>query len=75
MLQLPVTIQTAPNEPDFLKKIVTLKGTKPSLSHVQCFLYLLQDKSLFFMDHSWILSGQTLCTPNGGYLGVWGVEN
>ena len=35
-------IQTATNEPDFLKKVITLKGTEVSLSYVQSFLYLLQ---------------------------------
>ena len=34
-------IQTATNEPDFLKKIVTLKGAEASLSYVQCFLYFV----------------------------------
>ena len=33
-------------EPDFLKKGITLKGTKES--YVQCFLYLPQEMSLFF---------------------------
>ena len=35
-------IPTATNEPDFLKKVITLKGTDVSLSFVQCFLYILQ---------------------------------
>ena len=37
-------IQTATNEPDFLKELITLKGTEASMSYVQCFmiLYLLQ---------------------------------
>ena len=34
-------IQAAANEPYFLKKVVTLKGTEVSSSYVQCFLYLL----------------------------------
>ena len=33
-------IQTATNEPDFLKKVLALKRTEASLSYVQCFLYL-----------------------------------
>ena len=39
-------------------KVPTLKGTEASLSHVQCFLYLLQWMSLIL--HGWIPSGQTL---------------
>ena len=35
-------IQTTTKEPDFLEKVITLKGTEASLSYVQCFLYLLQ---------------------------------
>ena len=35
-------IQTATNEPDLLKKVITLKGTEVSLSYIQCFLYRLQ---------------------------------
>ena len=53
-------IQTATNEPDFLKKVINLKGTEVSLSHVQCFLYLLQEMSLFVILHGWILSGKIL---------------
>ena len=34
-------IQTATNEPDFLKKVLALKRTEASLSHIQCFLYLV----------------------------------
>ena len=34
-------IQTTTNEPDFLKKVITLKGTEASLFYVQCFLYLV----------------------------------
>ena len=42
-------IQTAANKPDVLKKVITrdvsqgatLKGTKTSLSYVQCFLFLV----------------------------------
>ena len=34
-------IQTTTNEPGFLKKVTTLKGTEVSLSYVQCFLYLV----------------------------------
>ena len=35
------SIQTTTNEPDFLKKVITLKETEVSLSFVQYFLYLL----------------------------------
>ena len=35
-------IQTITNEPDFLKKVITLKGTEASLSYIQCLLYLQQ---------------------------------
>ena len=44
-------IQTATNEPDFLKKFITLKGTEVSLSCVQCFLHLISSSvmSLFHM--------------------------
>ena len=40
----------------------TLKGTEASLSYVQCFLDLASSsvKVLFFILHSWTLSGQTL---------------
>ena len=41
-------------------KVPTLKGTGASLSCVQCFLYLFQWMSLFFIVRGWILSGQTL---------------
>ena len=34
-------IQTTTNEPDFLKKVITLMGTEESLYYVQCFLYLV----------------------------------
>ena len=34
-------IQTTTNEPDFFKKVITLKGAEVSLSCVQCFLYLV----------------------------------
>ena len=34
-------IQIATNEPDFLKKVITLKGTDASLSNVQWSLYLV----------------------------------
>ena len=34
-------IQTTTNEPDFLKKVITLKGTDASLSNVQWSLYLV----------------------------------
>ena len=34
-------IQTATNEPDFLQRVITLKGTVVSLSRVQPFLYLV----------------------------------
>ena len=45
-------IQTAPSERDFLKKAIALKGTKGSLSYVQCFLCLLSSLikvSIFLM--------------------------
>ena len=48
-------IQTPTNEPDFLKKVMALKGPGASLSYVQCFLYLVS-LSLFFIVHGWILS-------------------
>ena len=48
----------------------TLKGTKASLSYVQCFLYLLQQMALFFILHGWIPSGQTLSI----YLSIWNVH-
>ena len=35
-------IPAATNEPDFLKKVITLKGTEASLSYIQCLLYLQQ---------------------------------
>ena len=35
-------IQNATDKPDFLKKVITLKGTQVLLSYVQCFLFLLQ---------------------------------
>ena len=35
-------IPTATNEPDFLKKVITLKGTEASFSYIQCILYHLQ---------------------------------
>ena len=41
-------------------KVLTLKGTEALLSYVQCFLYLLQQMSLFFILHGRISSGQTL---------------
>ena len=50
-------IQTTTNEPDFLKKVITLKGTEVSLSYVQCF----SSVNVFFIPCGWILSGQTLC--------------
>ena len=40
----------------------TLKGTKASLSYLECFLYYLQ--YLFFILHGWIPSGQTICTTH-----------
>ena len=56
-------IQIPPNEPDFLKKAITLKGTKVSLSYVQCFLYLISSSINVscFVLHGWILSKQILC--------------
>ena len=55
-------IQTATSEPDFLKKVITLKRIEVSLScvHVFFILYLLQSLSQFFIVHVWILFGQTL---------------
>ena len=43
-------------------KVPTLKGTKASLSYLECFLYYLQ--YLFFILHGWIPSGQTICTTH-----------
>ena len=40
-------IQTATNEPDLLKKVIPLKGTKASLSYVSCFLYLVSSSINF----------------------------
>ena len=40
-------------------KVSTLKGTEVSLFYVQCFLYLLKERSLFFILHDWIYSGKT----------------
>ena len=34
-------IQTVTDEPDFLKTVISLKGTEASLTYVQCFLYPL----------------------------------
>ena len=48
-------IQTATNEPDFLKKIVTLKGAEASLSYVQCFLYFASC-TLFFVSCFFVTS-------------------
>ena len=43
-------------------QVSTLKVTEVSLSYVQCFLYLLQKMSVFFILHGRIPSGQTpLC--------------
>ena len=36
------SIQTTTNEPEFLKKVITLMGTEVPLSCVPCFLCLLQ---------------------------------
>ena len=47
-------------------KLPTLKGTEASLFYVQCFLYVLQEMSLFFTVHGWILSGQTSLYVNWG---------
>ena len=41
-------------------KMTTLKGAEASLSYVQCFLYLLQQMSLYFILRGWMPSGQTL---------------
>ena len=52
-------IQTATNESDFLKKIITWKGIETSLSYVQRFLYLISSSinvSIFhitYMDTFW----------------------
>ena len=34
-------IQIAPNEPEFLEKVITWKGAEASLSYIQCLLYLV----------------------------------
>ena len=39
-------IQTTTNEPDFFKKVITLKGAEVSLSCVQCFLYLVSSTNV-----------------------------
>ena len=41
-------IQTSTNEPDFHKKVITLKGAEASLSYVQCFLCLVSSSVLYF---------------------------
>ena len=45
-------IQTATHEPEFLKKIITLKGTEASLSYVQYFLYLVFSSISVSIFHS-----------------------
>ena len=44
-------IQTATNEPDFLKKVLTLKGPEVSLSCVQCFWYLLSSINIYYSHY------------------------
>ena len=55
-------IQTATNEPDFPKKVITLKGSEASLSCVQCFFYLVSfsvNVSIF----SYYMAGYLLESP------------
>ena len=55
-------IQTATTEPDFLKKVVTLKGTEALLSYVQMFLV----SCVFFSKHlyfSYYMAGYFLDRP------------
>ena len=58
MGQLMVTGRTV-----WVPKVPTLKGAKASLSHVQCFLYLVSSSINIshFHIHGCIFSGQTLC--------------
>ena len=48
-------IQIATNEPDFLKKVITLRGLRCHcpMYNVSCILYLLQEICLFFIFHGW----------------------
>ena len=45
-------IQTITNEPDFLKKVITLKENEVSLSYVRCFLYLISSSVNASVFHS-----------------------
>ena len=45
-------IQTATNEPGFLKEVITLMGTEVSLSYAQCFLYLVSSSINVSIFHS-----------------------
>ena len=45
-------VQAAPNKPDVLKKVTTLKGTEASLSYVQWFLCLLSSSINISIFHS-----------------------
>ena len=47
-------IQTTANEPDFLKKVVTWKGTEVSLSYVQCFFYLVSSTNVSVFRITWL---------------------
>ena len=47
-------IQTATNEPDSLKKVVTLKGTEASFSYIQCFLYLVTSINVSILLIAWL---------------------
>ena len=40
-------------------KVPALNGTEASLSYVQCILYLLEQMSLFLIEHGRTFSGQT----------------
>ena len=44
-------IQTATNEPDFLQRVITLKGTEMLLSCIQQFLYLVSSTINVFIFH------------------------
>ena len=56
-------------------KVYTLKGTEVSLFCVQCFLYLLQQISLFFLIHGWILSGHTSYTEASHICHLYSLRN
>ena len=46
------SIQTSPNEPDFLKKVIILKATEVLFSYVQCFLYFVSCSIKVSIFHS-----------------------